>query len=101
MPVNSKSLKNAGQNQIYSVASTSIHYLVEQPASFYTKGCGHNASELLIKNTSAYTVEHDFFGTARWQTIFLVSHWGYMVTQCLLYISIPLSCHVLCMGPQG
>jgi len=38
---------------------------------FYTKGCGHkqglqtNTSELFIKSTSAYTVEHDFFSTAR------------------------------------
>jgi len=29
-----------------------------------------NKSKLLLMNTSMYTVEHDCFGTARWQNLY-------------------------------
>jgi len=34
------------------------------------KDCNTSASELLIKNTTTYTVEHNFFWTARWWNSF-------------------------------
>jgi len=76
--------------ECFHCISASFHHLVElfatQPASHYHKqqrDYKNNASELHIKDTSVYTVEHDFFGTAKWRNLFLVSHGGYMVTQCL------------------
>jgi len=39
---------------------------------FYITNTTNNVSKLLLKNTSKYTVEHDFFGTARWRNLFLV-----------------------------
>jgi len=55
-------LKRTSHKTHNSECSTSFHSLISR--GVVTKNATNNASELLIKNASMYTIEHDFLGTA-------------------------------------